>query len=73
MKNCIVRIVCAAMASFLLARTAAAGPVTFVAGKTAHFVHKASRKIDEHLIEPARRVIVNHTSPPQARRPHRSS
>jgi hypothetical protein len=71
MKNPIISLVCAVTASFLLAQTTSAGPVTFVVGKTAHFVHKAGEKIDEHLIQPSRRVIVNHT--PRPRTVHRSS
>ena len=70
MKNRIISIVCAATASFLLAQPTSAGPVTFVVGKTAHFVHKAGQKIDQHLIQPSRRVIVNHT--PRPRNAHRS-
>jgi hypothetical protein len=71
MKNSIISIVCAGAASLFLAQTTSAGPVTFVVGKTAHFVQKAGQKVDQHLIKPARRVIVNHT--PGARRSHRSS
>jgi hypothetical protein len=65
-----MNIICAVMASCLLVQTTSGGPVTFVVGKTAHFVHKAGEKIDEHVIQPSRRVIVNHT--PRARNVHRS-
>jgi hypothetical protein len=34
-------------------------PISYVIGKTAHYVNKAGRKIDEHLIKPGTRVIVN--------------
>jgi hypothetical protein len=71
MKNPIISIVCVATASFLLAQPTSAGPVSFVVGRTAPFVHKAGQKIDQHLIEPSRRVIVNHT--PRARTAHPSS
>jgi hypothetical protein len=70
MKNPIMSIICAATASVLLAQTTSAGPVTFVVEKTAHFVHKAGQKIDQHVIEPGRRAIVNHT--PRPRTVHRS-
>jgi len=33
-------------------------PISFVIGKTAHYVNKAGREIDEHLIRPGTRVIV---------------
>jgi hypothetical protein len=69
MKNLIISTVCAA--AFLLAQTTSAGPVTFVVGKTTHFVHKAGQKIDQHLIQPSRRVIVNHR--PRPLEHHRSS
>ncbi len=33
-------------------------PISYVLGKTAHYVNKAGRKIDQHLIMPGSRVIV---------------
>src|ERR1700681_4834286 len=33
-------------------------PISYVIDKTAHYVNKAGRKIDEHLIRPGTRVIV---------------
>ncbi len=36
-------------------------PVSFVLGKTVHYVNKAGREIDEHLIKPGTRVIVHYT------------
>ena len=33
-------------------------PISYALGKTAHYVNKAGRKIDEHLIRPGSRVIV---------------
>jgi hypothetical protein len=33
-------------------------PISYVLGKTVHYVNKAGRKIDEHLIRPGTRVIV---------------
>jgi hypothetical protein len=71
MKNPIIGTVCALAASLLLAQTTSAGPVTFVVSRTVHFVNKAGQKIDQHLIQPSRRVIVNHT--PRPRTVHRSS
>ena len=71
MKKSLIAIFCAATALFLLPQTSSAGPVTFVVHRTAHFVHKAGQKIDQHIIEPGKRVIANHT--PRARTTHRSS
>lgn len=48
-----------------LAQPVSAGPVTFAIDRTAHFVHKAAYKIDQHVIEPGRRAIVNHTPRPR--------
>lgn len=47
-------------------REASAGPVTFVVAKTTNLVHRAAYRIDRHVIEPGRRVIVRHT--PRVRR-----
>ena len=33
-------------------------PISYALGKTAHYVNKAGRKIDEHLIRPGSRVII---------------
>ena len=33
-------------------------PISYALGKTVHYVNKAGRKIDEHLIKPGTRVIV---------------
>ena len=33
-------------------------PISYVLGKTAHYVNKAGRKIDQHLIRPGSPVIV---------------
>jgi len=33
-------------------------PISYVLGKTVHYVDKAGHKIDEHLIRPGTRVIV---------------
>ena len=71
MKKSLIAIFCAATALFLLPQATSAGPVTFVVHRTAHFVHKAGQKVDQHVIEPARRVIVNHT--PRARTVHHAS
>ena len=39
-------------------RERADNPISYVLGKTVHYVNKAGRKIDEHLIRPGTRVIV---------------
>ncbi len=33
-------------------------PISYALGKTVHYVNKAGRKIDEHVIRPGTRVIV---------------
>jgi hypothetical protein len=33
-------------------------PISYALGKTVHYMNKAGRKIDEHLIRPGTRVIV---------------
>lgn len=33
-------------------------PISYVLGKTVHYVNKAGRNIDEHLIKPGTRVII---------------
>ena len=65
MKRSLIATFCAATALFLLPQPTSAGPVTFVAHRTAHFVHKVGQKIDQHVVTPARRVIVNHTPRPR--------
>jgi hypothetical protein len=42
-------------------------PISFVLGKTVHYVNKAGREIDEHLIKPGTRVIVHHTGTGETR------
>ncbi len=39
-------------------REKADNPISYALGKTVHYVNKAGRKIDEHLIKPGTRVIV---------------
>jgi hypothetical protein len=39
-------------------RKRADNPISYALGKTVHYVNKAGRKIDEHLIKPGTRVIV---------------
>jgi hypothetical protein len=39
-------------------RERADNPISYALGKTVHYVNKAGRKIDEHLIRPGTRVIV---------------
>jgi hypothetical protein len=46
-------------------------PVSFVLDKTVHFVNKAGRKIDEHIIRPGKRVIVHYTREGERRIAHR--
>ena len=46
-------------------------PVTYVLGKTVHYVNKAGRKIDEHIIQPGKRVIIHYTGTGERRTVHR--
>ena len=39
-------------------RERADNPISYALGKTVHYVNKAGREIDEHLIRPGTRVIV---------------
>jgi len=42
-------------------------PISYVLGKTVHYVNKAGRKIDEHIIKPGTRVIVHYTGAGETR------
>jgi Cu/Zn superoxide dismutase len=42
-------------------------PISYVLGKTVHYVNKAGRKIDEHVIRPGARVIVHYTGTGETR------
>jgi hypothetical protein len=42
-------------------------PISYVLGKTVHYVNKAGRKIDQHLIKPGTRVIVHYTGTGETR------
>ena len=62
MKRHILILICAAFAPFLCAQETAAGPVTFVVNKTAQVAHRVAYGFNRHVVQPARRVIVRHTS-----------
>jgi ribosomal protein S17 len=46
-------------------------PISFVLGKTVHYVNKAGREIDRHIIRPGTRVIVHYTGVGEHRRVER--
>jgi hypothetical protein len=46
-------------------------PISFVLGKTVHYVNKAGREIDRHIIKPGSRVIVHYTGVGENRRVER--
>jgi len=46
-------------------------PISFVLGKTVHYVNKAGREIDRHIIKPGTRVIVHYTGVGENRRVER--
>ncbi|HKQ40117.1 MAG TPA: hypothetical protein VJ063_18735 [Verrucomicrobiae bacterium] len=65
----------AACATIVLAwqpQTVCAGPVHFVANKTANLAHRAAYRVNRHVVQPtnrhvikpARRAIVNHSPRP---------
>jgi len=55
----------------IVVRSEGTDPISYVFGKTVHYVDKAGRKIDEHLIRPGKRVIVHYTGEGERRVVHR--
>jgi alanyl-tRNA synthetase len=55
----------------IVVRSEDTNPVSYVIDKTVHYVDKAGRKIDEHIIRPGRRVIVHYTREGERRVAHR--
>ena len=46
-------------------------PVSYVLGKTVHYVDKAGKEIDQHVIQPGKRVILHYTGTGEKRRVER--
>ncbi|MGI9114018.1 MAG: hypothetical protein ACR2FX_03110 [Chthoniobacterales bacterium] len=46
-------------------------PVSYVLGKTVHYVDKAGKEIDNHVIKPGKRVILHYTGAGEKRRVER--
>ncbi len=46
-------------------------PVSYVLGKTVHYVDKAGKEIDQHVIQPGKRVILHYTGAGEKRRVER--
>lgn len=46
-------------------------PVSYVLGKTVHYVDKAGKEIDRHVIQPGKRVILHYTGTGEHRRVER--
>ena len=51
----------------IIVREQTGNPISYVIGKTVHYVNKAGREIDEHLIRPGTRVIVHYTGTGETR------
>ena len=56
----LVVIACAIFAQFLFVKEAAAFPGERLPYRAAHFAQKVAYKIDKHVIQPSRRVVVRH-------------
>ena len=46
-------------------------PVSYVLGKTVHYVDKAGKEIDRHVVQPGKRVILHYTGTGEHRRVER--
>jgi hypothetical protein len=46
-------------------------PVSYVLGKTVHYVDKAGKTLDRHLVQPGKRVILHMTGAGEERRVER--
>jgi hypothetical protein len=46
-------------------------PVSYVLGKTVHYVDKAGKEVDQHVIRPGKRVILHYTGAGEHRRVER--
>ncbi|MBV9009159.1 MAG: hypothetical protein JO354_08335 [Verrucomicrobia bacterium] len=46
-------------------------PVSYVLGKTVHYVDKTGKEIDRHVIQPGKRVILHYTGTGEHRRVER--
>jgi len=62
MKRLIVIFACAVLAPFFFAQEASAFPGERILGHAAHAAHRAAYGFNHHVVQPARRVVVRHTS-----------
>jgi len=62
MKRSIAIFACAMLTPFLLAQEAGAFPGERIVNGAANVAHKAAYRINHHVVQPARRVVVRHTS-----------
>lgn len=62
MKQSIGIFACVVLAPLFVAQEASAFPGERVLDKTAHVAHRVAYGFNHHVIQPARRVIVRHTS-----------
>jgi len=62
MERLIAILACAGLAPFLLAQEAGAFPGERVLDKTAHVAHRVAYGFNRHVVQPARRVVIRHTS-----------
>jgi len=51
----------------IIVREQTGNPIIYVISKPVHYVNKAGREIDEHLIRPGTRVIVHYTGTGETR------
>ena len=62
MKRFIAILACVAVAPVFLAQEAGAFPGERIVNGAANVAHKAAYRINHHVVQPARRVVVRHTS-----------
>jgi hypothetical protein len=60
MKRSILILACALFAQLVFAQEAAAFPGERLPYRAAHFAQKVAYKIDKHVIQPTRHVVVRH-------------
>ena len=62
MKRSITIIACVALTPFFFAQEASAFPGERILYRTAHVAHRVAYGFNRHVVQPARRVVVRHTS-----------
>ena len=62
MKRSIAIIACVVLTPFFFAQEASAFPGERILYRTAHVAHRVAYGFNRHVVQPARRVVVRHTS-----------